>query len=168
MHDWQAIFEEHRGPLYLFAVRLTGSPGDAEEIVQECFLSLFRSGGAYDPSRTALRSYLLGAVRNQALKRLRSREDASPDPPDLAVTLTPESIAAAAELGDAVARAVGALPLAQREVLILSHYEQLSNTEIAALLSTDTAAVKAPLSRARQSLKHLLAPWAPLAKEELR
>jgi hypothetical protein len=68
------LYDEHHLPLFRFAHRLTGSVADAEDILQECFLGLLRPECSFDPSRTELRRYLFGAVRNQALKRLRLRE----------------------------------------------------------------------------------------------
>ena len=68
------LFDDHHLPLFRFAWRLTGSMADAEDIVQECFLGLLRAECGFDPARTAIRTYLFGAVRNQALKRLRRRE----------------------------------------------------------------------------------------------
>src|SRR6266571_3255640 len=68
------LLDEHQLPLFRFAWRLTRSIADAEDIVQECFLALLRPECNFDPARTAIRTYLFGAVRNQSLKRLRKRE----------------------------------------------------------------------------------------------
>src|SRR5215475_7959490 len=68
------LFDEHHLPLFRFAWRLSGSVPDAEDIVQDCFLALLRPDCGFDPARTAVRTYLFGAVRNQWLKRLRRRE----------------------------------------------------------------------------------------------
>src|SRR6266571_8610843 len=68
------LFDDHHLPLFRFAWRLTNSIADAEDIVQECFLALLRPECNFDPARTAIRTYLFGAVRNQSLKRLRKRE----------------------------------------------------------------------------------------------
>src|SRR5579863_9908216 len=68
------LFDEHHAPLFRFAWRLTGSTADAEDVVQECFLALLRPECRFDPARTPIRTYLFGAVRNQALHRLRRRE----------------------------------------------------------------------------------------------
>src|SRR5271169_5595136 len=68
------LLDEHQVPLFRFAWRLTGSIADAEDIVQECFLALLKPNCGFDPARTTIRTYLLGAVRNQSLKRLRRRE----------------------------------------------------------------------------------------------
>src|SRR5215469_1443801 len=65
------LFDEHHLPLFRFAWRLSGSVADAEDIVQDCFLALLRPDCGFDPARTAIRTYLFGAVRNQWLKRMR-------------------------------------------------------------------------------------------------
>src|SRR5215831_1534283 len=122
------LFDDHHLPLYRFAWRLTGSVPDAEDIVQECFLALLRPGCTFDPSRTSIRTYLFGAVRNQALNRLRRREQG--EAPESADPRTPESEALRAEVADTVAAAIAALPETQREVLPLPHYEQLPLAEI--------------------------------------
>jgi len=157
------LFDEHHLPLFRFAWRLTGSTADAEDIVQECFLSLLRSDCRYDARRTSLRTYLFGAVRNQALKRLRSRspESAETEPVD---SRSPESEALRDELEKSVERAVMQLPENQREVLLLAHYEQLPLAEIAELLELELGAVKSRLQRARATLKELLAAYAPDAE----
>jgi Sigma-70 region 2 len=60
------LFDEHYRPLFRFAWRLTGSVAEAEDVVQECFLALLGPGCGFDPERTAIRTYLFGAVRSQA------------------------------------------------------------------------------------------------------
>jgi len=150
-------FDEHHGPLFRFAWRLTGSIADAEDIVQECFLALLRPGCAFDPKRTPLRTYLFGAVRNQALKRLQQSEV----PADTEAPLTPESECYAAELKQVVARAIRQLPEGQREVLVLAHYEQMPLAEIAEILQIEPGAAKSRLQRARASLRNMLAAYGP-------
>jgi RNA polymerase sigma-70 factor, ECF subfamily len=155
------LYDEHHLPLFRFAHRLTGSVADAEDIVQECFLGLLRPECSFDPSRAELRRYLFGAVRNQALKRLRLRKQAAGDIEDPADLWSPEAEAAQAELEIVLARAIARLPETQREVLILAHYEQLSLAEIAEISEVEVAAVKSRLQRARAALKEMLAAYAP-------
>ena len=159
------LFEEHHGPLFRFAWRLCGRSADAEDMVQESFLSLLRPSSAFDARRGSLRTYLFGAVRNQAWKRLRRREDPSAELPPLADLRSPESETLRAELENAVARAIRQLPEAQQEVLILAQYEQLPLVEIAELLEIELGAVKSRLQRARAALKETLADYAPAGKE---
>ena len=156
-------FDEHHGPLFRFAWRLTGSIADAEDIVQECFLALLRPHSRFDAARTPLRTYLFGAVHHQALKRQRRRD--GPLPPG--GPATPEATYFHTELEDAVARAVSGLPEGQREVLLLAHYEHLPLAEIAAILEIEVGAVKSRLQRARAGLKETLAAYAPNTEGKL-
>jgi RNA polymerase sigma-70 factor (ECF subfamily) len=155
------LFDEHHLPLFRFAYRLTGSAADAEDIVQESFLGLLRPECLYDPGRTSVRTYLFGAVRNQALKRQRHREQDHEDAADPVEWRSPETEAIRAELEDAVARAVRRLPENQRATLLLAHYEQMPLAEIAQAMEIEVGAVKSRLQRARGSLKEALAAYAP-------
>jgi RNA polymerase sigma-70 factor, ECF subfamily len=159
------VFDDHYLPLFRFAWRLTGSIADAEDIVQECFLALLRPECNFDPARTALRTYLFGAVRNQSLNRLRRREQAGTLEP--ADHRTPETETLRGEVADAVAGAIAELPQTQREVLLLAHYEQLSLSEIAEITQLEVTAVKSRLQRARATLRETLAVYAPRTERAL-
>jgi RNA polymerase sigma-70 factor (ECF subfamily) len=111
------LYGEHHRPIFQFAYRLTGSVADAEDIVQECFLGLLRPKCGFDPSRTPLRTYLFGAARNQALKRLRKRDETGDEPSTPAGWPSPETEAAQSEFATVLARAIAQLPETQREVL---------------------------------------------------
>ncbi|HYW41852.1 MAG TPA: RNA polymerase sigma factor [Bryobacteraceae bacterium] len=153
------LFDDHHLPLFRYAWRLTGSTADAEDIVQECFLALLRPDCSFDPARTAIRTYLFGAVRNQSLNRLRRREQGvAAESTD---HRTPETEALRGETAEAVANAIAGLPEAQREVLLLAHYEQLSLAEIAEIMQLEVTAVKSRLQRARATLRETLAAYAP-------
>lgn len=153
------LADEHHLQLFRFAWRLTGSIADAEDIVQECFLALLRPNCGFDPARTTIRTYLLGAVRNQALKRLRRREQGRASEPE--DPHTPETEALRGEMAGAVASAIGELPETQREVLLLAHYEQLSLAEIAEITQLEVSAVKSRLQRARATLRETLGAYSP-------
>jgi RNA polymerase sigma-70 factor (ECF subfamily) len=158
------LFDAHHAPLFRFAWRLTGSVADAEDIVQDCFLALLRPGSGYVAGRGALRTYLLGAVRNQALKRMRARGASGQPGADPVDYRSPETEALRAETEDVVGRAVRELPETQREVLILAHYEQLPLAEIAEVMGLDLGAVKSRLQRARASLRESLAAYVARAE----
>jgi RNA polymerase sigma-70 factor (ECF subfamily) len=149
-------FDEHHRPLFRFAWHLTGSVADAEDIVQECFLALLSPSCSFDPSRTDLRTYLFGAVRNQALKRFAAATSAA-EPLDAS---TPERECLTAELQRLVQRAILRLPEGQREVLVLAHFEQMQLAEIAEILEIAIGAVKSRLQRARATLRELLSAYA--------
>jgi RNA polymerase sigma-70 factor (ECF subfamily) len=154
------LYDEHHLPLFRFAWRLTGSVADAEDIVQECFLALLRPDCPYDGERTPLRTYLFGAVRNQALKRWRNGTDGEGASRESADLRSPEFEALRAETSGVVGAAIRALPELQREAVILAHYEQLTLVEIAEILGIEVGAVKSRLQRARESLREALAEYA--------
>lgn len=159
------LFDEHHLPLYRFAWRLSGSVADAEDIVQDCFLGLLKPDCGFDPARTAIRTYLFGAVRNQWLKRMRRpQEQFDSEPAD---HRTPETEAQREEVAAAVASAIAALPDTQREVLILAHYEQVPLAEIAEITQLEITAVKSRLQRARASMRETLAAYAPQTERVL-
>ena len=127
--ELKAAFEEHKDAIYRFAWRMTDSAVAAEDVAQDVFLSLLRQPGRFDPSRGRLRSFLLGITRNLVLKRWRD-ENQWEKLVDEQFAVEPVSIKGN-EIAQIVADAFGALPLLQREVLILAEYEELSLEEIA-------------------------------------
>jgi RNA polymerase sigma-70 factor (ECF subfamily) len=153
------LFDEHNLPVFRYAWRLTGSVADAEDMVQECFLALLKPNCGFDPARSAVRTYLFGAVRNQWLKRLSRREDGLLR--ERADNATPEQQVLSGELATAVVRAIAELPDTQREVILLAHYEHLSLAEISEIMQLEIGAVKSRLQRARATLKECLAAYAP-------
>jgi RNA polymerase sigma-70 factor (ECF subfamily) len=154
------LFDDHHLPVFRYAWRLTRSIADAEDIVQECFLALLKPNCGFDPARSAVRTYLFGAVRNQWLKRVGRRDDGLLR--ERADNTTPEQQALHSEL--AVARAIAELPDSQREVILLAHYEHLSLAEISEITQIEIGAVKSRLQRARARLKECLAAYAPEAE----
>jgi RNA polymerase sigma-70 factor (ECF subfamily) len=150
------IYSRHRTALFRFVCRLAKSVDLAEDVTQECFLSLLRGDG-FDADRGSLKGYLFGMARNLVFRRLRisereAEEEAEPTTPaDILGELL------ASERAALVAEAVGSLPALQREAIVLFEYEELSLDEIAAITGVDVGAVKARLHRARASLRKRLA-----------
>ena len=154
--EFESIFREHKDAVYRFAWRMTGSPEAAEDIAQDVFVSLLQRPDAFDKARGPLRSFLLGAARNLSLKRWRGerRWEELEDEQFVAQPLD----ATAGEVAEIIGRAVQSLPALQREVLILSQYEELSLEEIAGVVQTEAGTVKSRLHRARENLRRILAP----------
>jgi len=151
------LYQRHRAAAFRFAYRLTVSAPAAEDIIQECFLALL-GGGGFDARQGSLRTYLFGIVRHLAWKRSRLAERETEEVDDRAADLDLLRDVLASERAGMVERAVAALPLLQREALILFEYEELSLEEIAGITGADVGAVKARLFRARESLRRRLAP----------
>ncbi len=152
------LYQRHRMPAFRFAYRLTGSAAEAEDIVQECFLSIL-GRESFDAGQGSLRTYLFGIVRHLAWKRSRrmerEREDNEAD--DREGAADPLRDLLTSERAAMVERAVAQLPLLQREALILFEYEEMCLEEIAEISGAEVNAVKARLFRARESLRRRLA-----------
>jgi RNA polymerase sigma-70 factor (ECF subfamily) len=157
--EFQALFHEHKNAVYRFAWRLTSSPDAAEDISQEVFTALLRRPDAFDSRRGQLRSFLLGAVRNLALKRWHN-ENRLQELDEDQFLVEPVDVTRG-EIDKSVADAVQALPPLQREVLILAEYEDLSLEEISQIVQSGVGTVKARLHRARENLRRMLAPLRP-------
>lgn len=154
--DPKDAFDLHKDAVYRFAWRMTNSPAMAEDIVQEVFLGLLRRPDGFDPNLGNLRAFLFGAARNQVRKRWREEDRwAELDADDF---FAPVFDPAAGEIAAHVGAAIQSLPLLQREVLILSEYEDLSLEEIAQAVDAEIGTVKSRLFRARENLRRALAP----------
>ncbi|MEO8097982.1 MAG: RNA polymerase sigma factor [Acidobacteriota bacterium] len=153
--DFREAFALHKDAIYRFAWRMTNSPEAAEDVAQEVFLALLRRPDGYDPLRGQLRGFLFGAARNQVRKRW--REETRWSELDDEFTAPPMDIARG-ETASMVAEAVQSLAPLQREVLILSEYEDLSLEEIARMVDAEVGTVKSRLFRARENLRRALAP----------
>src|ERR671915_2586773 len=68
---FELIYERHSAAAFSLAYRMVGDRSAAEDITQEAFLSLWRSGARYDRARGSVRTWLLGIVRNRAIDLLR-------------------------------------------------------------------------------------------------
>ena len=159
-----ALYERYRDSVFRFAYRLLGSTELAEDVTHDCFLSLLKEPLRFDPTRAALRTYLLAAARNLAMKHFRgvrgedALEDLAEEPP-APERRGPLRQLLEEELSEVVRREIENLPPLQREALLLFEYEELTLSEIAAVVGADTGTVKARLHRARQRLKKQLAPY---------
>ena len=172
------LYERHRTPVFRFACRMLGSAELAEDVTQECFLSILRRPEAFQAERASLRTYLCAIARHLALKQLRRRgqETLVDDPPEEAPGGTAGgrdalSTVIEAEAAEAVRSAVEALPPLQREAVVLFEYQELSLVDIATVCDVDVGTVKSRLHRARERLRRTLTPFlaerrAPLAPGE--
>lgn len=153
----QAAFEElyaqYSGPLYGFFRRRLESPQRAEDLAQETFLAVIRGARRYE-QRALVRTYLYG-IALKLLASERRKQGGSVDSPGPA----PEpSAASTQESGLWVREALARLDSADREIVMLREYEQLSYGEIAELLRIPVNTVRSRLFRARMALRERLNP----------
>jgi RNA polymerase sigma-70 factor (ECF subfamily) len=174
--DFQAEALPHLDAVYRFALRLSGSPDRAEDLVQETFLRAFRSWDQYTPG-TQCKSWLFTICRNLFLRdRERGqRRDELVEEKGLAdgpggPLLNPVWLSIAdsdpegeffASIVDAeVLRAIDALPEEYRTAVVLSDLEGLSYQEIADLMDVPVGTVKSRLFRGRRKLQKVLYEYA--------
>ena len=164
------LYERHRHAVFRFAYRLLGTVEMAEDITHDCFLSLIRRPGNFDPAKGSLRTYLYSAARNLAFKYFRNsgRETAIDDliqEPPIPSRNQPLPRLLDEELSSKVQQAVASLAPLQREALVLFEYEGLPLSEIASIVGADVGAVKARLHRARERLRDRLSPYLNSSRE---
>ena len=156
----------HLDTLYRVALRLTGEPAAAEDLVQDTMLRALRAWASFRPGSNA-RAWLVTILRNQFINGWRSEKRAPvgvdmaslPEPPD-PKDPDPEGRFFSELVDDEVLRAVDGLPDEFREVLVLSDMEGLPYAEIAESLGIPVGTVKSRLFRARRILQGSLRCYA--------
>jgi len=155
----------HLDALYRVALRLTGDPARAEDLVQDTMLKAYRSWRQYRPGTNA-KGWLLTILRNTFINDYRRRK-LEPVAMDLEAvephaiyrdieTADPEGAFFSQIVDEKVLQAVDALPPEFREVLVLSDMEGLRYAEIAQTLQVPVGTVKSRLFRARRLLQAAL------------
>jgi RNA polymerase sigma-70 factor, ECF subfamily len=150
---FEELFARYRGPLYGFFRRRLHDDERAEDLNQEVFLAVIRAADRFEP-RALVRTYLYGIAMNLlAAERRRRAKDSPPGKkgPEPATREAPDSVLW-------IRQALERLDDAEREILMLREYEQLSYTEIAQLLQLPMNTVRSRLFRARLALKGSLEP----------
>jgi RNA polymerase sigma-70 factor (ECF subfamily) len=153
--DFEEIFRAHYLLVYRTAYSVTGSPHDAEDVLQNVFLWFFQRG--LPPDLRDTKAYLYRAAVNASLKivKSRQREISSDDVQRPEPRTEPEE----RRLSDRQRRLVDAiaqLPPRSVEMLILRYEHDYTDSEIAKLLNSSRGVVAVTLHRARARLKKLL------------
>jgi RNA polymerase sigma-70 factor (ECF subfamily) len=151
-------FDQFGPSVHALASRILGIGGDADEILQDVFLNLWKRAAQFDAERGSLLGYLLTIARTAAIDRLRRRR-ARPDaespapPPELDANIgVPLDLLSIEDGRVLVIEALASLPAEERLVIELAYFEGLSQSEIAEKTKTPLGTVK---GRARNALRRL-------------
>jgi RNA polymerase sigma-70 factor (ECF subfamily) len=167
---FQALVEAHGRDVFRLAYRLTGNQHDAEEVVQETFLKVFRNIEGFE-ARARFDTWLYRVTANAAtdLVRKRQRHDARRAPlptgegaalPLRSAAADPEREARGRLIGVEIAAALAALTPAERAAFTLRHVQGLSIDEIGETLGLRANAVKNAIFRAVRKMRRELAALA--------
>ena len=146
---FEVFYDRHSAIAYSLAYRIVGERPAAEDVVQEAFVSIWRSGARYDVGRGSVRSWTLGIVRNRAIDSLRGKATRAQrlalDDSILERRPSGDSTddeALRRETAAEVRGALDALPGEQSKVIELAYFGGFSQSEIATMLSVPLGTVK--------------------------
>ncbi|NDJ35418.1 MAG: RNA polymerase sigma factor [Chloroflexi bacterium] len=149
-----ALYDQYANLVYKTAVLALETQQDAEDALQEVFLKVYRGLHTYDPVRGAFTTWLYRVTLNHCMAK-RRRRSVTVTPLDGQTLSTPPADRGLATI-DQLRRVLNQLDDRQREVVILRYYWDLPYREIAAVLEIPLGTVQSRLSRALQTMKHIM------------
>jgi RNA polymerase sigma-70 factor, ECF subfamily len=162
---FETIYERHGGAAFSLAYRMCGSRTLAEDVAQEAFLSIWRSGGRYDRARGSVRTWVLGIVHNRAIDALRrtvvhERRRASDEGIEerFEARERTEIEAARREEASTIRGMLETLPDEQSRVIELAYFGGFTHSEIAEMLGAPIGTVKGRMRLGLEKLRGQLAP----------
>ncbi len=145
------LYERFADLVYRAALRVTGSPSDAEDALQTVFLRLWNREDLAQTAQ-APEAYFRRAAVNAAVDVLRRRSRRAERPPEDGLTAP----ASSPILKEQLRRAIAQLPARDAELFTLRYIEGISNTELAAIFGMDRITIGTRLHRIRQVLQESL------------
>jgi RNA polymerase sigma-70 factor (ECF subfamily) len=146
---FELVYERHSGAAFSLAYRMMGTRSGAEDVTQDAFLSLWRSGARYDRARGSVRTWVLGIVHNRAIDALRratvhDRRRAGDEGIEERFEARERTDVEAARREEAgtVRTALGSLPADQCQVIELAYFGGFTHTEIADMLDAPVGTIK--------------------------
>ena len=165
MNAFEGLYERHSRRVYSLCLRMTGNPTEAEDLVQEVFIQLFRKIGSFR-GESAFTTWLHRLTVNQVLMHFRKRgvrleqttEDGETPVQVVKGTENPNSMPVVDRI--ALDKAISKLPPGYRAVFTLHDIEGHEHEEIARMLGCSVGTSKSQLHKARMKLRGLLGPEA--------
>src|ERR1700712_1815393 len=139
---FEVFYDRHGGGAYSLAYRIVREKAAAEDVTQEAFISIWKSGARFDRARGSVRSWMLSIVRNRAIDVLRSSAGKAPKltfDDDSVLEQRPaeeltEEEAMRRETASEIRGAINTLPGEQAKVIELAYFGGFSQSEISRML----------------------------------
>ena len=162
---FEVFYDRHGRAAYSLAYRIVGERAAAEDVTQEAFISIWRSGARFDRARGSVRSWMLSIVRNRAIDALRSRAGKAPKltfDDDAILEQRPseeltEDEAMRRETATEIKGALGELPGEQSKVIELAYFGGFSQSEISRMLGVPLGTVKGRMRLGLEKIRGELA-----------
>jgi RNA polymerase sigma-70 factor (ECF subfamily) len=161
---FEALYDRHGSAAFSLAYRIAGNRSAAEDIVQEAFLSIWRSAVRYEPERGNLRSWMLSVVHNRAIDWLRRslqhdrrRADAEGIEERSAARELTDAEAFRRDEAQTVRTVMERLPADQLRVVELAYFGGFTHSQIAEMLDMPLGTVKGRMRLALDKLREGLA-----------
>jgi RNA polymerase sigma-70 factor, ECF subfamily len=159
------FYDRHGGAAYSLAYRIVGEAGAAEDVTQEAFISLWRSGARFDRTRGSVRAWMLSIVRNRAIDALRAGSGRAPKlafDDDAVLEQRPaeertDEEAIAHETAGEIRGVLDQLPKDQSKVIELAYFGGFSQSEIAQMLGVPLGTVKGRMRLGLEKIRGELA-----------
>jgi RNA polymerase sigma-70 factor (ECF subfamily) len=162
------LYDRYAARVNGLASRILGDTGEAEEVVQEVFLYVWRAAATFDATRGSVIAWLLVAARSRAIDRFRTRRPGGrerlrplSDVPEAASPEDVEEDAGVREWEASCRSALKELPDDQRRALELAYFEGLTQQEIAARTKTPLGTVKTRVRLGLMKLRERVRPYLP-------
>ncbi len=147
-----SLYQRHSGPVFRFAMHMSGRVETAEEVVQEIFLVLLSTPKGFLESNGSLEGYLIGTARNLVRSRLKQERRFSEPDPTLSTGIELIDVLSKEEDLRDLRAAILSLPPNYREAVVLCDLEGLDYAAVAQHLGCPVGTVRSRLHRARMIL----------------
>ena len=155
------LYTRYKLILFSLILRIVHSQPEAEDVLQEVFLQVWRKAADFDEARGRPFTWLVTLARSRAIDRLRALDsrdrtaaEAARDVPDSISDASDDALKS--EQGEIVRGALAQLPEEQRRILVLAYFEGLTQSEIAERLTTPLGTVKTRMRSGMIRLRELL------------
>jgi RNA polymerase sigma-70 factor (ECF subfamily) len=160
---FELVYDRHSGAAFSLAYRMVGRGNVAEDVVQEAFLSIWRSGARYERTRGSVRTWVLGIVHHRAIDQLRrasvhDKRRASDEGLEerLESGERTDNEVARREEAASIRSAMDTLPADQSHVIELAYFGGFTHTEIAGILEAPVGTVKGRMRLGLEKLRNQL------------